>query len=61
LGKEATIWEHLEELLVRLRKALLAFAIATLIVPFIPLSLSSYKPLLVIVPNLFLEHVFPRP
>jgi len=60
LGKEATVWEHLEELVIRLRKALLAFAIATLIVPFVPLSLSSYKPLLVIVPNLFLEHVIPK-
>ncbi len=60
MGKEATVWEHLEELIIRLRKALIAFALATLIVPFIPINLSSYTPLLVIVPNMFLDHVIPK-
>lgn len=60
MGKEATIWEHLEELLVRLRRALIAFAIATLIVPFIPVSLSSYKPLVYVVPEVLLDHVVPK-
>ncbi|MEM2628986.1 MAG: hypothetical protein QXG74_03820, partial [Acidilobaceae archaeon] len=59
MGKEATIWEHLEELLIRLRKALLVFAIATLIVPFIPVSLSSYKPLIYVVPQFILDRVAP--
>lgn len=59
MGKEATIWEHLEELIVRLRKALIVFAIATLIVPFIPVSLSSYKPLLYVVPEALLDYVVP--
>ena len=60
MGKEATIWEHLEELLVRLRRALIAFAIATLIVPFIPVSLSSYKPLVYVVPEVLLDYVVPE-
>jgi sec-independent protein translocase protein TatC len=60
LGKEATIWEHLEELIIRLRRALIAFAIATLIVPFIPISLSSYTPLLYVVPKMVLDHVVPE-
>jgi sec-independent protein translocase protein TatC len=60
LGKEATIWEHLEELIIRLRKALIAFAIATLIVPFIPVSLTSYTPLLYVVPRVLLDYVVPE-
>ncbi|MFN4046555.1 MAG: hypothetical protein ACK4H7_04365, partial [Acidilobaceae archaeon] len=60
LSREATIWEHAEELLIRLRRALIALVISTLIVPFIPISLSSYKPLLIIVPDLILNHAVPR-
>jgi sec-independent protein translocase protein TatC len=60
LGKEATIWEHLEELIIRLRKALIVFAIATLIVPFIPVSLTSYTPLLYVVPRVLLDYVVPE-
>jgi len=60
LGKEATIWEHLEELIIRLRRALIAFAIATLIVPFIPVSFSSYTPLLYVVPEVLLDYVVPE-
>lgn len=60
MGKEATIWEHLEELIIRLRKALIAFAIATLIVPFIPVSLTSYTPLLYVVPRVLLDYVVPE-
>jgi len=60
LGKEATIWEHLEELIIRLRKALIVFAIATLIVPFIPVSLASYTPLLYVVPRVLLDYVVPE-
>ncbi|MCX8195835.1 MAG: twin-arginine translocase subunit TatC [Acidilobaceae archaeon] len=60
MGREATIWEHLEELLIRLRKALLAFAIATLIVPFLPISLSSYEPLVYWVPRALISHTVPE-
>lgn len=60
MGKEATIWEHLEELIIRLRKALIVFAIATLIVPFIPVSLTSYTPLLYVVPRVLLDYVVPE-
>lgn len=60
MSREATIWEHLEELLIRLRKALLAFAIATLIVPFIPVSLSSYEPLAYVVPKLLIDTIVPK-
>ncbi|MDM7274846.1 MAG: twin-arginine translocase subunit TatC [Thermoprotei archaeon] len=60
MSREATIWEHAEELLVRLRRALIALIISTLIVPFIPISLSSYKPLLIVVPDLILNYAVPR-
>lgn len=60
MSKEATIWEHLEELLIRLRKALLAFAIATLIVPFIPVSLSSYEPMAYVLPRVLIDMVVPQ-
>ncbi|MEN2999796.1 MAG: twin-arginine translocase subunit TatC [Acidilobaceae archaeon] len=59
MGKEATIWEHLEELLIRLRKALIVFALATLIVPFLPVSLSSYEPLVYRVPRTLIDHTVP--
>ncbi|MEM1873864.1 MAG: twin-arginine translocase subunit TatC, partial [Acidilobaceae archaeon] len=61
---EATIWEHLEELVIRLRRALLALFIASVVVPFLPNPLTlleggGYSPLLFSVHYFIRGYVIP--
>jgi sec-independent protein translocase protein TatC len=66
--KEATIWEHLEELAYRLRRALIAFAIVAVILSLLPASLVGgagagarffYKPLVLEFPTIIFKHIVP--
>lgn len=61
---EATIWEHLEELVVRLRRALFALFLASILVPLLPNPLTliesnEYSPLLVSVHEFVRDYVIP--
>ncbi|MEM4737858.1 MAG: twin-arginine translocase subunit TatC, partial [Acidilobaceae archaeon] len=61
---EATIWEHLEELVVRLRRALLALFIASIVVPLLPnplalLSREGYAPLMLTVHHFIRGYIVP--
>jgi len=69
-GKEATIWEHLEELALRLRRSVIIFLVATAIVSLIPASIvvggssssdwfGFYKPLIFELPIIVFRHIVP--
>lgn len=61
--KEATIWEHIEELVVRLRRIIFALLITSTILSVLPADphagLTGYKPLVAELPKLIFEHVVP--
>lgn len=58
--REATYWEHLEELLLRLRRVAVLFVLATAVLPWIPLSLSPYKPLAAELPGYVISQLVPE-
>jgi len=61
--KEATIWEHLEELIIRLRRIVIAFIIATAILSALPAGFEGgklYTPLITVFPKIIFKHVVPR-
>lgn len=68
--KEATIWEHLEELALRLRRSVIIFLVATAIVSLVPANLVGsgssssdwfgfYKPLILELPIIVFKHMVP--
>ena len=60
--KEATIWEHLEELIIRLRRIVIAFIIATAILSALPAGFGGgklYTPLITVFPRIIFRHVIP--
>ena len=60
--KEATIWEHLEELIIRLRRIVIAFIIATAILSALPAGFGGgklYTPLITIFPRIIFRRVIP--
>jgi len=60
--KEATIWEHLEELIIRLRRIVIAFIIATAILSALPAGFEGgklYTPLITVFPRIIFRRVIP--
>jgi len=59
--KEASIWEHLEELAVRLRRIIIALAISAAVLSLIPSGRGEffYAPLVTRLPTLIFQHVVP--
>ncbi|BEP17170.1 Sec-independent protein translocase TatC [Pyrofollis japonicus] len=60
--KEATIWEHLEELMIRLRRIIIVFILATAIMSALPAGLGGekiYTPLITVFPKIIFRHVIP--
>ena len=60
--REASIREHLEELLIRLRRIIIAVMIASLILSILPApggSLLGYEPMAAALPRLIFSHVVP--
>ncbi len=64
--REASIWEHVEELVVRLRRIVIAFFVASAILSILPAPgakggiLTSYVPLATKLPELIFAHVIPK-
>ncbi|BAA81165.2 twin-arginine translocation protein, TatC [Aeropyrum pernix K1] len=56
---EADVWFHVQELIMRLRKVAIAFAVASIIVPLIPVSIAPYVPLLTVFTKYFINSVVP--
>jgi len=60
--REASIWEHIEELGIRLRRIVIAFFIAAAILSILPAGRGSflYAPLITKVPEMIFQHVVPK-
>jgi sec-independent protein translocase protein TatC len=57
---EATLWEHLEELVIRLRRIIIAIIIMGFILSIIPYRLDPYTPVVVVLPRLLLSEAIPE-
>ncbi len=57
---EAPLWDHVVELLERLRRAAIAVAVASVVVSLIPVSLSPYKPLVLEFTRWLIDQVVPE-
>ena len=60
--REASIWEHVQELAIRLRRIVIAFFIAAMVLSLIPAGRGSflYVPLIAKFPELIFNHVVPK-
>ncbi len=58
--EEEPIWEHVYELIIRLRKALLAVVAAAVILSAIPIETHSWAPFIIVFPRLIIKYVVPR-
>jgi sec-independent protein translocase protein TatC len=60
--REASIWEHIEELAVRLRRIVIAFFIAAAVLSMLPAGRGEflYVPLIAKFPELIFQHVVPK-
>jgi len=57
---EEPIWEHVYELIIRLRKALIAVVVAAVVLSAIPIETHSWAPLIVVFPRLIIKYVVPK-
>ena len=57
--EEVDVWFHVEELIVRLRKVAVFFIASSIIVPLIPVSLSPYRPLITVFPQMVIDSIVP--
>jgi sec-independent protein translocase protein TatC len=60
--REATIWEHIEELAIRLRRIVIAFFVAATVLSILPAGRGKflYVPLIARFPELIFQHVVPK-
>lgn len=60
--KEASLWEHIEELIIRLRRIVIAFIMAAVILSLIPAGSGGmlYVPLIAKLPALIFAHTVPK-
>lgn len=60
-GREATLWEHIEELAIRLRRIVIAFFVSAAVLSLVPAGggESLYVPLVARLPMLIFQHVVP--
>jgi len=56
---EQDFWSHVEELIVRLRRIIIAIIIASIAAALAPYSLDPYTPLAVVLPRILLDHAVP--
>ncbi|MDK2384913.1 MAG: twin-arginine translocase subunit TatC, partial [Candidatus Korarchaeota archaeon] len=59
-GEEKPLLQHLEELVYRLRRILLAVGVAAIVLSAIPIETQSYTPLITVFPSMLLSHLVPR-
>lgn len=57
---DATVWEHLEELVLRLRRIIISIIIMSVVMSLIPYTLDPYTPMAVVFPRLLLEDTIPK-
>ncbi len=59
--REASIWEHIEELAIRLRRIVIAFFVSAMVLSILPAGRGQflYVPLIAKVPELIFRHVVP--
>ncbi len=59
--KEEEIWDHVEELVIRLKRVVKVFIVATLILSFIPAPGGpAYSPLVAELPKILISHAVPQ-